>query len=163
MNSALLRCCTILLLGTVAATVAACSNTPSATTTSSSPGNSGTGQTPSSSSPTGTPNSGSQSLPAVGTYTDGPTGSPHYKLNLTTSSGNTLSGSIIFVYQDGSTSSAMNFTGSASNGHANLTMASGTQFTATYTQDTILLASCTSFLQYAHTASQCTFSMASGA
>jgi len=142
------------LLGLVAAVSAACSNSPSAATTSTSSTTSA--QSPSSTSGV-TPSTASQNLPAVGIYTDGPASSPHYKLDLTTSSGSTLAGSITFVFQDGSTSSPTNFTGSASNGQATLTMTSGTQFTATYAQSTIVLGSCTTYLQYAKTAGQCSF------
>lgn len=158
------RCRDALLLCSVAAAAAACSNTPSATTTSSAPpGTSGAGSPSSTSSTPPTPGQQPQGQPAAGGYTDGVAGSPHYKLTVISNSGGMLTGSIAYVFQDGTASSATSFSGPSSGGHANLTMTSGTQFTATYTQDTILLASCTTYLQYAHTASQCSFTRAANA
>jgi hypothetical protein len=96
-------------------------------------------------------------LPPVGTYTDGPQGTPHYTLVLTTSSATSLAGSVNFIFQDGRTQTVFTFSGTPSTGNASLTTSSGKTVSATYTSSSITLASCTTYLQYAANDSECTF------
>jgi hypothetical protein len=101
---------------------------------------------------------GTGGLPATGKYADGPVGTPHYVLDLTESSGNTMAGSISFVFQDGRTQSEMSFSGTTSSGTATLSTSPGDRtITATYTSSSITLASCTGYLQYAQNDKECTF------
>jgi len=150
----------------VAGLSAACTSAPQSSTHS----DTGTSTTPSTSSvPAGSTTTvttapAESGFPATGVYYDGPVGEPHYVLDLTSSSSSAFDGSIIFAFEDGTTTSPMRFTGTASGGQATLTMASGGgPVTATYAQDSIMLASCTTYLQYARTASLCSFTLASGA
>jgi hypothetical protein len=139
----------------VAALGAACGNSgSSSSSTSTNP------STTMSTVPTTAPSSSvpGGSLPATGTYADGAAGTPHYTLDVTAASGSTISGSLAFVYQDGRTQTVWTFTGTAHDGNASLTTSPGGKtISATYTTSTIVLASCTAYLQYAQNDSQCTF------
>lgn len=97
-------------------------------------------------------------LPSVGAYADGSPGTPHYTLDLTTSSAISLAGSVNFLFQDGRTQTVFTFSGAPSAGHASLETSTGKTVAATYTSGSITLASCTTYLQYATNDSECTFS-----
>lgn len=100
-------------------------------------------------------------LPATGTYVDGSASFPHYVLDLTTSTPASVAGTLSFVFQDGRTSQVGTVTGTAGGGRAQLTISPpGTAASATYTTATLVLESCTGYLQYATNASQCTFTRA---
>ena len=116
--------------------------------------------TASSTTTTTTPGPASTNGLRVGTYTDGPAGFPHYVVDVTSSTGDSVAGSISFVYQDGRTASAGTFSGRASGGRATLTIdPQGTAATATYTSTTLVLDSCTTYLQHTASAAQCTFDL----
>lgn len=97
-------------------------------------------------------------LPPVGTYADGPQGTPHYTLVLTTSSATSLVGSVNFIFQDGRTETVFTFTGTPGAGHTSLTTSTGKTVSASYTATSITLVSCNTYLQYAASDSECTFS-----
>lgn len=98
----------------------------------------------------------------TGNYADGAAGVPHYVVDVTSSTSSSVAGSITFIYQDGRTADVGTFSGTAGGGRAMLTIApQGTQASATYTSTTLVLENCTSYLQYAATAAQCTFNSTS--
>jgi hypothetical protein len=142
----------------VAIGAAGCGASPSrgaATTPPSPPGQSPTttGLTPRhTTSTTGT-------LPSTGYYADGSSDVPHYVLDVTSNAASSLTGSVIFYFQDGRTEEAFTFSGSATSGKAELTTEPGGKVvTATYTNSSISLAGCTQYLEYAQSTSACTFS-----
>lgn len=142
----------------VAGTAAACgSSGPSShqsSTTSST--------TPTTSPATTTTTGAANGLLAVGQYTSGAQSQPHYVIDISESSASTLSGTITFVYQDGRTSTVLTFSGTPASGSAALTTAPGARVVnATYTSDSIVLESCTEYLQYATNATACSFSYTS--
>jgi hypothetical protein len=101
-------------------------------------------------------------VPATGVYADGATGTPHYLLDVTAVSGSTMSGTLEFVFQDGRTQTVWTFTGTVHDGSATLTTSPGGKtISLTYTTSSIVLASCTAYLQYAQSDSQCTFTRSS--
>lgn len=126
-------------------------------TSPSSPPPGGATSTTTTSTPASTPSTVGN-LPPVGTYADGPQGTPHYTLDLTSSSAAALAGSVNYVFQDGRTQTVFTFTGTPSTDHASLTTSTGKTVSATYTSSSITLASCTTYLQYTTNDSQCTFS-----
>lgn len=147
------------------ATVSGCSRhgTPSSggtsssssSTTSSPAGGNGPGSSTSSSA-TGPP-----VLPESGTYTDGPTGLPHYSLSLTSTPNGTLTGSLRFFFQDGTVSDVFTFTGAGQSGSAQVPTQGGPgTISMTYTSTTITLENCTQYLKYATSPAQCAFAAA---
>jgi hypothetical protein len=123
-----------------------------------SPPGGATSITTATSAPSSSTTSAAGSLPPAGVYTDGPQGTPHYTVDLTSSSTTALSGSVTFTFQDGRTQTVFTFTGTPSAGKASLTTSTGKTLSAAYTGTSILLESCTAYLQYAASDSQCTFS-----
>jgi hypothetical protein len=103
------------------------------------------------------------SLPAGGTYTNGPTGTPHTYFVLSVETNGAVSGTVNYLYQDGSSRPEFSFAGTASGGQAQLTSLGGGpgHFSATYTATTFVLGGCTSYLRFVASASQCTFTLTS--
>ncbi|MGH9090680.1 MAG: hypothetical protein ACRDZR_04745 [Acidimicrobiales bacterium] len=112
-----------------------------------------------------------------GTYVAGRSGTPHYELVLADADPTSLGGSVVFVYQDGTTATVLTFTGTSAGQQATLHAAAARQDTgrggqqaaaipATITADLgqgiIDLTGCTGFLHYAHTPSDCTFTYTAG-
>jgi len=148
------------LLG-VAVLLAACATSHSVGGVGSSttePGTSAPGSGSSTTATTATPSS----LPAAGTYVDGPSDQPHYALVLAVGPAGALSGTLNFVYQDGRTAAQFTFSGTAASGTAQLTSHGGGPgaFTAGYAPGRFVLSGCTAYLQYAMSAAACTFSSA---
>jgi len=141
-------------LALVAALAGGCSSGSSSST----PPPGSTTPTTARSAPSSTTTASTGGLPPPGTYADGPRGTPHYTLDLTTSSAAAIAGSVEFVFQDGRTQTVFTFTGTPGTGQAVLTTSSGKTVSATYTTSSITLASCTAYLQYATDNGQCTFS-----
>lgn len=146
--------------------VAACSSAkPSSAPTSSSsvPPTSATTTGPTSSTTsTTTASAGPANPPESGTYVDGMPDFPHDFIELTAGPGESVSGTVNEVYQDGRTSTYFSFMGSASSGVAQLTSQDGGpgHFSATYASGTITLSGCTSYLDVP--ASSCTFTYSPG-
>ena len=120
---------------------------------------------------------GGPSALVPGTYVAGKPGTPHYELVLANAAPTSLGGSVVFVYQDGTTATVLTFTGTAAGSEATLDAAAaqpdtgrGGQpasnvpptVTAALGEGTIDLTGCTAFLHYARTASDCTFTYAGG-
>jgi hypothetical protein len=97
-----------------------------------------------------------------GTYTNGPSGTPHYFITLTTSTDGTLSGTVTFLAQDGRTPTAFTFTGTSQDGVATLTPSQGSTITAPFSANQLTLDGCTTYLQFATSTSDCLFSFSPG-
>ncbi|HAM01527.1 MAG TPA: hypothetical protein DCQ30_04780 [Acidimicrobiaceae bacterium] len=112
-------------------------------------------------STTSTSSAGAGALPANGTYADGPTGTPHTYVVLAVQPDGAVSGTVNYVYQDGTSKPEFSFTGSAGGGQAQLTSQGGGpgQFTATYSGSTFVLGGCTGYLRFVASASQCSFTL----
>lgn len=139
---------------------AGCGNgNPSASSTSSSPTVAPITSVPNTTS--STPSTAPATLPASGTYADGPTGSPHTYVVLAVQATGAVSGTVNYVYQDGTSKPEFSFTGTASGGQARLTSQGGGpgQFNATYSGSTLVLGGCTAYLRFVAAASQCNFTL----
>ena len=154
-----------LAVATAVATLTAACSSPRSPAPAQSTGTSGpttTASPPAPGASTSTTAGGPASTSGLqaGTYTDGSAGMPHYVVDVTSSTGPSVAGSISFVYQDGRTASVGSFSGTAGAGRATLTLSpQGTQAAATYTSTTLVLDGCTGYLQYATGAAQCTFDL----
>ncbi|MFI5047653.1 MAG: hypothetical protein ACHQIG_11370 [Acidimicrobiia bacterium] len=95
--------------------------------------------------------------PASGTYVNGSSSVPHYALAITASPGGALSGTMTFFFQDGTKQQVFTFTGQTSGSSATLTPSTGAPITMTFANGQLTLANCSSYLQFATQASQCTF------
>jgi hypothetical protein len=107
--------------------------------------------------PTTSPSSPIVTTLPSGIYTDGPQGTPHYFITLTSQADGTLSGTVTFLAQDGNTPTAFTFTGTTQSGVATLTPSVGSAITAPYSNGQIMLGGCTSYLQFAQSNADCTF------
>lgn len=108
---------------------------------------------------------------ASGTYANGSPGTPHYFLSVSSSSSGDLTGSVNYLYQDGQTSVVFTFDGSDQNGTATVRPTSVPQngaasqnpatvpavISATYGQGSVDLGECVSYLHFAQSLAQCTF------
>jgi len=92
-----------------------------------------------------------------GIYTDGPQGTPHYFVTLTSQADGTLQGTVTFLAQDGNTPTVFTFTGTTQSGVATLTPSVGSPITAPFGTNQITLGNCTSYLQFAQSNADCTF------
>jgi hypothetical protein len=113
-----------------------------------------------------------------GTYVDGPQGTPHYLVSLTRGRDGQVSGSVDFLYQDGQTAVAFTVTGTVHNGVLTLHTAdvqppaphspplarnvpsviSGT----TNSGSSFDLGECTTYLSFAASMADCTFTRSAG-
>jgi hypothetical protein len=156
----------LLLLGAVAA---ACSDdsgndsskttttTAGRTTTSAAPTTTTAAPTTTTAAPTTT--TAASNVPASGAYVNGSSDVPHYVLQLNANPNGSLSGTMTFIFQDGTSSEVFTFTGQTSGSSATLTPSTGSPIQATFSQGQVQLADCTAYLQYATEASQCTFTL----
>lgn len=142
------------------AALAACgSGSPQSATSSSGP------PTTAPSAPgTTTATSAPGSVPEAGTYSDGANDVPHYIFVLSVGPGSALNGTLSFAYQDGRTATQFTFTGTAGAGTAALTSHGGGpgSMTAAWSAGSFVLDGCTTYLQYATSATACTFALTSG-
>ncbi len=156
----------VLVLGAV---VAACSDDSSdnsnktttttagrSTTTSAAPT---TTVAPTTTTAAPTTTTAASNVPASGSYVNGSSDVPHYVLQLTANPSGSLSGTMTFIFQDGTSSEVFTFTGQTSGSSATLTPSTGSPINATFSQGQVQLADCTSYLQYATEATQCTFTL----
>jgi hypothetical protein len=98
-----------------------------------------------------------QDLPS-GVYVDGPQGTPHYFITLTTNPDNTLTGTVSYLYQDGHNFQVFAFTATTQAGTATITVGSQPEaLTATFGNRTVTLDDCLTFLGLADVSTQCTF------
>jgi hypothetical protein len=101
----------------------------------------------------------------TGYYVSGSPGTPHYFILVSSSHGNSISGTLAFVGQDGQTGFAQTFLGSLSDGTATLNFSqAGTRTAQVDTQSrppTISLGACTAYLQFATSLTECSFHHAS--
>lgn len=109
-------------------------------------------------STTTTTSATAQALPS-GIYTNGPSGTPHYFINLTTKADGTLSGSVTFLAQDGNTSVAFTFTGTSQSGVASLQTNTGQTISAPFANQQLTLGQCTNLLQFATSQADCNFNL----
>jgi hypothetical protein len=114
-------------------------------------------------------------LPMSGTYSDGPQGTPHYFVVMTTAAAGTLSGSLQFLYQDGQTSAVFTFSGTWQSGTATLDPQSIPQngsasqnpstvpsaISITYDQTGLQLGECLQYMHFANSMSDCSFAYGS--
>lgn len=157
------RVAIVISVGLLALVTGCSAATPGASTTTSSTDGAGapppsTSTTPSAASTT---SSAGAVQPASGTYADGVTGTPHYVIDITTTSAGNVTGSLKFIFQDGTTTQVFTFTGTAQSGSITLT-ASGQygKEHATYTPGMVALTGCTSYLQYVRSNQDCSFTLA---
>ena len=100
--------------------------------------------------------------PPSGIYVDGPPGTPHYFISLSSASSGTISGALDFVFQDGQTSVIFTFTGTAQSGIATIfDKADNTYISAALGPKSLDLGDCTQFLNYATSLADCEFSYSS--
>jgi hypothetical protein len=107
-----------------------------------------------------------------GVYVNGTQSVPHYYLSLSSVAAGALTGTVGFVYQDGQSSVVFTFDGSSHNGVATLRPTSIPQgagsasqdpstvpsaISATYDQGAVNLGECTSYLHFAQSLAQCSF------
>jgi hypothetical protein len=157
----------VLVLGAVAA---ACSDDSSdnsnktttttagrSTTTTAAPTTTTAAPTTTTAAPTTT--TAAANVPASGSYVNGSSDVPHYVLQLTANPNGSLSGTMTFIFQDGTSSEVFTFTGQTSGSSATLTPSTGSPINATFAQGQVQLADCTAYLQYATEATQCTFTL----
>jgi hypothetical protein len=107
--------------------------------------------------PTTSPESSVTTTLPSGIYTDGPQGTPHYFITLTSQADGSLNGTVTFLAQDGNTPTAFTFTGTTQSGVATLTPSTGSAITAPFTNGQITLGGCTNYLQFAQSNADCTF------
>jgi hypothetical protein len=97
----------------------------------------------------------------TGYYVSGSPGTPHYFILVSSSHGDSISGTLAFVGQDGQTGSAQSFLGSFSDGTATLNFSqAGTRTAQVDTQSrppTISLGACTAYLQFTTSLTECSF------
>jgi hypothetical protein len=98
-------------------------------------------------------------VPQSGSYVNGSSDVPHYVLQLTANPNGSLSGTMTFIFQDGTSSEVFTFSGQTSGSSATLTPSTGSPIQATFAQGQVQLENCTSYLQYATEATQCTFTL----
>jgi hypothetical protein len=99
-------------------------------------------------------------VPQSGSYVNGASDVPHYVLQLNADPNGSLSGTMTFIFQDGTSSEVFTFTGQASGTSATLTPSTGSPITMTFSSGQVQLQDCTAYLQYATEATQCTFTLA---
>ena len=150
--------------GVLALVLAGCSNgggdTPSTGPTSGVSSTTTPSKTP---GPTTTSPPGSAIAPPNGTYLNGPVGTPHTYIVVTDGAAGSFSGSVVFLYQDGSTSTEFGFAGMAGSGSIVLTTNGGGpgMITATYAPRVIILTGCSRYLAHVQTSADCTFTYSS--
>jgi hypothetical protein len=130
------------------------------------------GSSPSTSSGTSTTDIAPAAALAKGTYVPaGASGTPHYVLTIESANGTQFEGALRFVYQDGTTSHVLDFSGKASGETALVTpksvatSSSGTQTVSSVPAtirisigaDTLTLEGCQTYLPQALSAAACTF------
>jgi hypothetical protein len=120
--------------------------------------NGGPSTTTTTTSPSTTATSPTAGLLPSGIYTDGQSGTPHYFITLTTSPNGDLRGNVSFLAQDGQTRLAFTFTGTTQSGSATLTPSTGQPISATFTDGQLALGDCTTYLEFATSNADCTFS-----
>jgi serine/threonine protein kinase len=120
--------------------------------------NGGPSTTTTTTSPSTTTTSPTAGLLPSGIYTDGQSGTPHYFITLTTSPNGDLRGNVSFLAQDGQTRLAFTFTGTTQSGSATLTPSTGQPISATFTDRQLALGDCTTYLEFATSNADCTFS-----
>jgi hypothetical protein len=120
--------------------------------------NGGPSTTTTTTSPSTTTTSPTAGLLPSGIYTDGQSGTPHYFITLTTSPNGDLRGNVSFLAQDGQTRLAFTFTGTTQSGSATLTPSTGQPISATFTDGQLALGDCTTYLEFATSNADCTFS-----
>lgn len=112
----------------------------------------------------------------TGVTKGGSAGTPHYIVSLTKATSTSLEGSVQFVEQDGKTETAFTFTGqggrqlallrpAAPTGTGSSTVTTGTlpkAIPALISQGTIKLDRCSTYLRYATSTSDCTFTYSTG-
>jgi hypothetical protein len=101
----------------------------------------------------------------TGYYVSGSPGTAHYFLLVSSSHGESISGTLAFVGQDGQTGLVQTFLGSLSDGTATLNFSNaGTRTAQVDTRarpPTISLGACTAYLQFATSLTDCSFHHAS--
>lgn len=149
--------------------------TTSTTSPSATPTSAGTSST---TAPTGATTTGPGSgILVTGTYVAGSPGTPHYVVRVTSATPDAVAGSVQFDYQDGRTATVLTFTGTAAGPDVTLRPTAVTRvgisgrqrttplppsITASLGRGTLVLEGCTGFLDFATTASDCTFTLTSG-
>ena len=94
----------------------------------------------------------------VGDYQDGPSGLPHYDLEIASSSSTGYSGSVGFVYQDGRVSKIFSFASASSNSDSTLkTSTQGLNPVVQIGNGGVVLADCRDYLKEAWSAEACDF------
>jgi hypothetical protein len=124
-----------------------------------------------------TPLTSKAPAPSAGTYVDGGQGTPHYFVSLTFDAGNQVHGSVGFIYQDGQTGAAFTVTGTIRTGVMTLYPSNvqpprqgmtaladhvPTVIMAPSQVNSLTLGDCTSYLTFATSLADCTFTHASG-
>jgi hypothetical protein len=101
----------------------------------------------------------------TGYYVSGSPGTPHYFMLVSSSHGDSISGTLAFVGQDGQTGFTQTFLGTLSDGTATLNFSqAGTRTAQVEAQSrppTISLGACTAYLQFATSLTECSFRHAS--
>ena len=155
------RRCAGAALGTVALVLVGCGSSgggaannghaDGTTTAPTTPASTSTGPT------TTTPSPGA--VPPTATYANGPAGTPHTYIVVTDRTGDTFTGTVAFLYQDGMSTTEFGFSATAHAGTATLTTTGGGpgMISATYSQSTLVLPGCSAFLAHSEPGSNCTF------
>jgi hypothetical protein len=92
-----------------------------------------------------------------GVYTDGPPGTPHYAVLVTSGPNSTIAGNISFLYQDGRTAVVLTFTGSAEPDGALRLKSGSASYVGTYVQSRFTLANCQIYLKFVRSVNDCSF------
>ncbi len=128
-------------------------------------GSTSTSTPPTSAPSTSVPSHAGSGVLAAGYYTDGLPGSPRYLVTIVPSASGTLSGSLKFLYQDGTSAYIFSFSGSPSVSDPSAPFALSTSpstpdVTAEVTSTGLTLPGCQHYLRFATTSSDCVFATA---